>query len=70
MADHPLPEWVDRRTAEWCAQICEAVAARLLLSGRRKGAEACATSIRALICVGKPSLPDIIQHREAESGDA
>lgn len=61
MADHPLPDWLDRRTAEWCAQICDHVAATLTRRGLSRqrviGAEACATNIRAALVAGKPALP-------------
>jgi hypothetical protein len=52
-----LPEWIDRRTAEWCAQLCDAVAARSVLHDRRRGAETCAGIIRSQLSIGKPALP-------------
>lgn len=48
-----MPEWVDRRTAEWCAAICDHVAARVVAVMAplevRVGAEVCAKQIRAAI---------------------
>ena len=74
MADYPyVPGWVDRRTAEWCAQICDHVAARLIrVSGepeRLIGAELCAGVIRAMVAAGKPALPDIARPGVEPSGE-
>lgn len=55
-----LPEWIDRRTAEWCARLCDAVAVRVIVHDRRRGAEACASAIRWQLSIGKPALPAIM----------
>lgn len=55
MAKPPyVPDWVDDRTAEWCADLCDAMAARLLAHLRSEpgaylGAEVSATCIRELL---------------------
>jgi hypothetical protein len=56
MAKPPyVPDWVDDRTAEWCADLCDAMAARIAAytvrggSSGYIGAEVCAISIRSLI---------------------
>lgn len=65
MAEHRLPEWIDRRTAEWCAQLCDSMSARMLAhwpaaQERRVGMEAAARTIRAVVMTGKPALPALI----------
>lgn len=63
MADHPLPPWLDRRTALWCAELCDAMAARLLVRpGFEKrpaylGAEVWAHCIRSLLAADERPLP-------------
>lgn len=65
--DHRLPDWVDRRTIEWCAQICESVGTRLLFERhapeRAKAADHCAVVLRALATTGRPLLPVVVDHR-------
>jgi hypothetical protein len=64
-----LPEWIDRRTAEWCAQLCDAVAVRSVLHDRRRGAETCASVIRWQMTIGKPALPATVPAVEISAGD-
>ena len=54
-----IPDWVDRRTAEWCAEICEAVEARAIREAPNNypGARACASAIRNLVAAARPALP-------------
>ncbi len=51
------PEWIDRRTLEWCAQLCEATAVRIITHDRRRGAEACAAHLRWHLAQDTRSLP-------------
>jgi hypothetical protein len=66
MPEHPLPDWLDRRTAEWCAALCDGIAARLLQTWpaaheRRLGVEIAAGAIRAMLASGeKPALPAVV----------
>jgi hypothetical protein len=67
-----VPEWIDRRTAEWCAQICDALSARLVQRrpqfSAEGGARACAENIRALVAIGKPALPALTNEPRQRGG--
>lgn len=64
-AERALPEWLDRRTAQWCAELCEAMAARLLANQCRhglrlpayRGADICANAIRGMLKTDTRLLP-------------
>lgn len=60
-ADHPPPDWLDRRTAQWCVDVCAALHWRLWRAGlhdRGIGAQACANTIRMMLdAAGKRPLP-------------
>jgi hypothetical protein len=51
------PDWADPKTIEWCAGVCDAIAARSVLEDRRRGAEACASILRLMIDSYKPPEP-------------
>lgn len=66
MADHKPPDWLDRRTAEWCADLCSAVAARVLRYrtpeiGMRQGAEICSITIRSMVLGHQAPRPDLLR---------
>jgi hypothetical protein len=59
MPDRPfVPEWIDRRTADWCADLCDAVAARTLR--RLDGARIAANTIRNTMAAARPQLPAVV----------
>ena len=58
-----MPDWLDRRTAEWCAELCERVETRILPVEKRAGARACAAAIRAVIA-GRAPLPTVKENSQ------
>jgi hypothetical protein len=68
---HVVPDWVDRRTAEWCAAICDAVAARIKTPhAARIGADACASQIRGVMQAARPQLPALVDSPSYSTGGA
>jgi hypothetical protein len=76
MAEYPyLPDWLDRRTAEWCAELCDAMAARIatMPAGRGTaylGAELCAISIRSNLQIAAAQRRLMVVAGRAHSPDA
>lgn len=59
-----IPDWVDRRTVEWAASVCDHVSAGFLVAAsqghRAHGARACATVLRAAMRSERPQLPAVV----------
>jgi hypothetical protein len=55
-----IPEWVDRRTAEWCAEVCDHISAQYLRQGqvdKMSAATVCAVNLRSAMTLARPQLP-------------
>lgn len=78
MPDRPLPPWLDRRTALWCADLCDALAERTRLAWPdtvqiRIGVEAAGMTIRGVVAgqdrAQTRAIPKVIPFRSVRGGD-
>jgi hypothetical protein len=61
MSEMNIPDWVDARTIEWAAEVCEHVGAvaltRSFSPSYRAGVAACGAQLRTALTLARPQLP-------------